>query len=105
MNKARLFDNDVKAEGQLLAEKIITILVNFRRKMETTLGEILKLLFKSQTEGPSRPSLPSATPQKEKQCEELRTCLQQLLVKKSIPEVAKVEIPPLEVPTATPIAV
>ena len=62
MNKAHFFDNDVKAEGQLSAQKIITILMNFGLKMETILGEMQKLLFGFQTEGLSGPPLPSATP-------------------------------------------
>ena len=44
VNKAHLFDNDVKIEGQLSAPKIITILVIFGRKMEATLVEIRKLV-------------------------------------------------------------
>ena len=44
MKKAHLFDNKVKTEGQLLAQKIITILVKHGHKMEVTLGEMRKLL-------------------------------------------------------------
>ena len=50
LNKARLFDNDIKAEGQISGMKIIPILVNFGCKMETTLGEMQKLFFRSQAE-------------------------------------------------------
>ena len=40
LNKAHLFDNDIKIEGQLLAAKIISILVNFMWKMEAALVDI-----------------------------------------------------------------
>ena len=73
--------------------------------METTLGEIWKLLSRSQVEGPSRPPLPLAIPQKEKQWEELRTHLQQRSIKELTIEVAKVEIPPRAILAATPVAV
>ena len=93
MNKAHLFDNDVKAKGWLSAAKIIPILVNFGHKMETTLVEIRKLVLGSQA-GSSRPPLPSlaATPQKEKSLVGLKTPLQQLPIKDLIAEVAKIEI-------------
>ena len=44
LNKARFFDNDIQTEGQLSATKIIPILLNSARKMETTLVEIRKLV-------------------------------------------------------------
>ena len=40
LNKAHLFDSNIKTEGQLSAAKIISILVNFGYKMETTLMEV-----------------------------------------------------------------
>ena len=55
MNKACLYDDDVRAEGQLSAQKIIIILVKFGHKMKTILGEIRKLLSRSLAEGSSRP--------------------------------------------------
>ena len=58
LNKARLFNNDIKIKRQLLAAKIIPILINFACKMETTLVEIWKLVPGSQA-GPSRPPLSS----------------------------------------------
>ena len=102
LNKACLFDNDIKVEGQLSAQKIITILVNFGRKMETTLVDIRKLVSRSQA-GPSRPPLLLTTPQKEKQVKELKTLLQQRLIKEVIAKVAKIEIP-TAVSATTPIA-
>ena len=53
MNKARLFDDNVKAEGQLLAQKIIIILVKFGHKMEMALGEMQKLFSGFPIEGSS----------------------------------------------------
>ena len=63
VNKARLFDIDIRTEGQLSAPKIITILVNFRCKMEAVPVEIWKLVSGSQAQ-PSQPPFPSpeATP-------------------------------------------
>ena len=49
VNKTHLFDNKVKTEGHLLAQKIITILVKYGHKMEATLTKMRKLLL-----GPSR---------------------------------------------------
>ena len=40
LNKARLFDNDIKTERQVSAAKIIPILVSFTIKMEATLVDI-----------------------------------------------------------------
>ena len=60
VNKAHLFDNDIKTKGKLSAAKINLILVNFVYKMETTLVEIQKLVPRSQL-GPSRPLLLVAT--------------------------------------------
>ena len=100
LNKAHLFDNDVKAEGQLLAQKIITILVNFGCKMEATLVDIQKLVFELQARL-SQPPLPLMTPQKEKQVKVLKTPLHQRPIKEVIAEVAKIEILPAATRAAT----
>ena len=81
----------------------MSILINFGRKMETTLGEMRKLFSGSQAEGPSRPPLRAATPQKEKQWEELRTRLQQHPVKEVIVDEA-MEVPPVELLAAILVA-
>ena len=44
ITKAHLFDNEVKTEEHLSAQKIITVLVKYRHKMEATLEEMQKLL-------------------------------------------------------------
>ena len=44
VNKAWLFNNEVKTEGQFPAPKIDNILMEFGRKMEETLVEMRKLL-------------------------------------------------------------
>ena len=43
VTKAHLFDNEVKTEDQVSAQKIITVLVKYGHKMEATLGEMRKL--------------------------------------------------------------
>ena len=58
LNKAWLFDNDVKAGGQVSTAKIIKVLVNFMMKMETMFGEMRKLLFGSLAAGSSQAPLP-----------------------------------------------
>ena len=93
VNKAYLFDNEVKTEGQLSAPKIITILVNFGCKMEATLIERRKLVSGSQSK-PSRVPLPSlkATPQKSRPIVELKTLLLQRPMKELVVEIAKIEV-------------
>ena len=44
ITKAHLFDNEVKTEDHLSAQKIITVLVKFGHKMEAKLREMRKLL-------------------------------------------------------------
>ena len=62
-NKAHLFENEVKREGHLSAQKIITVLVKYGHKMETTLGKMQKLLSApSAAAGSSQPSVPVTTP-------------------------------------------
>ena len=61
LNKAHLFDNDIKAEGQLSAQNVITILVNFGHKMEAILVDIQKLVSGLHA-GSSRLPLPLTTP-------------------------------------------
>ena len=115
INKVHFFDDDVKAEGQLLAQKIITILVKFGHKMEMTLGEMRKLFSRSLIEGLSRlpvqaATSPSPKETSQKQWEELKARIQQRRVQEVIAEVAKIEVPPLgvppvEFPTAIPAVV
>ena len=72
--------------------------------MEITLGEMPKLFSESQAKGSSQPPLLLATLQNGKQWKELRTCLQQRLVKEVIAEVARIEVLPAEFLVATPTA-
>ena len=58
VNKVQLFDNEVKTKGQLLAPKIVTVLVEFGKKMEATLVEMQKLLLGLQLE-PIQVPIPS----------------------------------------------
>ena len=75
--------------------KVITILVTFGCKIETTLVGFWKLFFGSQAR-PSQPPLPSpvATPQKKKPLvEEMKMPLPQQLVKELVVELAKFKVP------------
>ena len=59
VTKAHLFDNEVKNEDHLSVQKIITVLVKYSHKMETTLAEMWKLLPRLSTAGTSQ-SLPQS---------------------------------------------
>ena len=50
VNKARLFDNDIRTGGHPSAPKIIAVLVEFGRKMEATLSDMRGLLSGGATE-------------------------------------------------------
>ena len=68
VNKAHLFDNEIKTERHLSAQKIITILVKYGHKMEATLGEMQKLLLgPSAAARSSLPLVPAATPKPQKE--------------------------------------
>ena len=56
INRAQLFDEDVKKEGHLSGQKILTILVRYGHKMEAILGEMRKLLPRPMEIGSSQPS-------------------------------------------------
>ena len=47
LNKARLFDQDVKTGGEVLATKIVKVLVSFSMKMDATLVEMWKFVARS----------------------------------------------------------
>ena len=94
MNKAYLFDNDIKTERQLSLPKIITILVEFGHRMEGILMEMRKLVARPQSELIRAP-LPSlnATPQKDRPLVELKTPLPQCPGKELIAKILKIEVP------------
>ena len=106
LNKACLFDNDIKTEGQLSTAKIIPILVNFTMKMEAALVDIWKLIFRSSIGESSRLPLPhpKETPQKEKLLEEVKTPHPQWPIKELVAGLAKIEIPQTTIPPATQAA-
>ena len=58
LNKARLFDDDVKTR-EVSAAKIVKVLVSFSMKMDTILGEMQKLLSESPTAGLSQAPPPN----------------------------------------------
>ena len=115
VNKAHLFDNDVKTEDKLSAQKIITILVKFEHKIEATLGEMRKLLPGSSATGPSQPSaqVTTSTSPKEvsqKAFEEMKARIQQRKVQEALAKAAKIEVlvsevRPMKLPTAKPVVV
>ena len=101
LNKAHLFENDIKTKGQLSTAKIIPILVSFMMKMEVALVNIRKLVSGSlvgSSQAPPPP--PKKTPRKEKPLEEVKTLLPQRPVKELVARLAKVEIPPAAIPSA-----
>ena len=53
INRAQLFDEDIKKEGHLSGQKILTILVKYGHKMEATMEEMRKLLPGPVEVGPS----------------------------------------------------
>ena len=88
LNKARLFDKDIKTEREVSAAKIVKVLVTFTQKMKIALVDIRKIVSGSSTGESSRPPmpLPSKTPRKEKPLEEIKTPLPQWLGKETIAE-------------------
>ena len=101
INKAHLFDNEVKTEGHLSAQKIITILVKYGHKMETILEEMRKLLPKpSVAAGSSQPLVLAAKSQPQKEAmhqlfKELEDRLQQRKVQEAITTAVRIEVPVL----------
>ena len=97
LNKARLFNEDIKIEGEVFATKIVKVLVTFTRKMEIALVDIQKIVSRSSTEESSRPSMPSLieTTRKEKPLEEIKTPLPQRPGKETIAE-GSGEVPPVK---------
>ena len=79
VNKARLFDEDVKSEGELSAAKIIKVLVSFIREVETALVEIRKVVSGTAVRESSRPPRPppTDTPHKEKPLSKVKIPLPQ----------------------------
>ena len=78
LNRARLFDEDLKKEGSLSGQKILTILVKYGHKMEATLENMRKLLPGTVEAEPSRPppevtSTPRQSEEPAETFEELRS--------------------------------
>ena len=55
LNKARLFDEDVKTGGEVSAAKIVNVLVSFSMKMDATLEEMSKFVVRSSQAPPPNP--------------------------------------------------
>lgn len=45
LNKALVFENDLKTDGHISALKVVAIMVEFNQRMELTLAEMKKLLL------------------------------------------------------------
>lgn len=103
INKARLFDEDIKTEGEVLVAKIIKVLVTFTRKVETALVDIRRLIFGSSAGESNRPPMPPSTdlPKKEKPLSEVKTPQPQQHGKEVIVETSE-EVPPVMFMTKTP---
>ena len=97
LNKARLFNEDSKIEGEMSVAKIVKVLVTFIWKMETTLVDIWKIVSGSSVGELSRPPMPPPmeTPTKEKPLEEMKTPLSQRPGKETIAE-GSGEVPPVK---------
>ena len=106
VNNVRLFDEDIKTEGEVSAAKIIKVLVTFTRKMETALVDIRKLVFGSLAGESSRPSMPppTETPRREKPLSKVKTPLQQQPGKEAIVETSG-EVPLVEFMIEMPASV
>ena len=104
LNKACLFDKDVKTERKVSAAKIIKVLVSFTRRMETALVDIWKIVFRSSAGKSSRPLMPPPTeiPRKEKPLEEIKTPLLRRPGKEAMMEESG-EVPSAEFMTAKPV--
>ena len=55
VNKARLFDEDVRLDGEVSTAKVIKVLVTFTQKVETALVEIRKVFSEHAVGETSRP--------------------------------------------------
>ena len=102
LNKAWLFDSDIKAEGEVSAAKIIPILVSFEMKMEGVLVEIRKLLSRSPARSSQAPPPPpKEIPRKGKSLKEVKIPLQQKPVKELVASMVAI-LPLAELLAATP---
>ena len=79
LNKAWLFDDDVKTGGEVIAAKIVKVLVSFSMKMDITLGEMRKLVSGLPAAGSSQapPPNPKEQPKVQSSLEDLKDHLEQ----------------------------
>ena len=107
VNKAHLFDNEVKTEDHLSVQKILTILVKYGYKVEETLGLMRKLLSGPSAAGTSEPksqgTIPPSPHGKGKQMlVDLKTRLKERQLQEAVATAAKIVVPN---PEASPAAV
>ncbi len=87
VNKAKLFDVEVRSDGRLSAPKMVAVLVDFSRKMDVTLAEMRKL-FPGSSAGPSHlPDIPPESPQTRVQ--EVTNAVAKLVVEQEVTPVRK----------------
>lgn len=105
INKARLFDEDVKKEGEISATKIVKVVSAFTNRMNEILADIRQLVYGTAA-GPSRPPMPppTVTPCKERPLVEIKTPLPTRSNREEVAETSHL-VPPAEVPTPTPSSV
>ena len=112
VTKAHLFNNEVKTEDHLSAQKIITVLMKYRHKMEATLVEMRKLLpgpsIPRTSQLPTQAAIPPSPKGKAQQMlDDLKGHLQERKVQEAVAAATKIVVPtpkvsPAVVPEATP---
>ena len=110
VNKAHLFDNEVKKEDHLSVQKILTILVKYGYKMEEMLGLMQKLLPDPSAVGTSEPkpkgTVPLSPPSKAKHIfEDLKSRHQERQLKDAVEMAAKIVMPNPEASSAAVLVV
>ena len=98
LTKAHLFDNEVKTEDHLSIQKIISILMKYKHKIEVTLRKMRKLLPGSSVSGTSQPPIQATVPLSPKKkvqqlLDNLKGCLQEPEVQEVVAGVVKILVP------------
>jgi len=107
VNKARLFDENIRTDGRVSTSKITKVLVTFTRKMDEALAGMRELFSRGGSYPQPIMSPPTATPHKEKPLAEVKTPQQQRIEKDEVTESLE-EVPPVEFkldpPTGSPFS-
>ena len=81
VNKARLFDENIRTDGRVSTSKITKVLVTFTRKMDEALAGMRELFSRGGSYPQPTMPPPTATPHKEKPLSEVKTPQQQRIEK------------------------